>query len=99
MFVHEANELWQSSAPLAHSSISTKKNKKEKKKKRKKKKKKKKKKGKVLLTVLSAFSVLYLFTYSKALKWELDTNCLRARPVILLLLCMKSAIFHKTEGI
>ena len=92
MFVHEANELWQSSAPLAHSSISTKKNKKEK-------KKKKKKKGKVLLTVLSAFLVLYLFTYSKALKWELDTNCLRARPVILLLLCMKSAIFHKPEGI
>ena len=94
MFVHEANELWQSSAPLAHSSISTKKDKKE-----KKKKKKKKKKGKVLLTVLSAFLVLYLFTYSKALKWELDTNCLRARPVILLLLCMKSAIFHKPEGI
>ena len=90
MFVHEANELWQSSVPLVHSSISTKKNKK---------KKKKKKKGKVLLTVLSAFLVLYLFTYSKALKWELDTNCLRARPVILLLLCMKSAIFHKTEGI
>ena len=87
MFVHEANELWQSSVPLAHSSISTKK------------KKKKKKKGKVLLTVLSAFLVLYLFTYSKALKWELDTNCLRARPVILLLLCMKSAIFHKPEGI
>ena len=84
MFVHEANELWQSSVPLAHSSISTKKN--------KKKKKKKKKKGKVLLTVLSAFLVLYLFTYSKALKWELDTNCLRARPVILLLLCMTSAI-------
>ena len=92
MFVHEANELWQSSVPLVHSSISTKKNK-------KKKKKKKKKKGKVLLTVLSAFLVLYLFTYSKALKWELDTNCLRARPVILLLLCMKSAIFHKPEGI
>ena len=92
MFVHEANELWQSSVPLAHSSISTKKNK-------KKKKKKKKKKGKVLLTVLSAFLVLYLFTYSKALKWELDTNCLRARPVILLLLCMKSTIFHKPEGI
>lgn len=89
MFVHEANELWQSSVPLAHSSISTKKNK----------KKKKKKKGKVLLTVLSAFLVLYLFTYSKALKWELDTNCLRARPVILLSLCMKSAIFHKPEGI
>ena len=89
MFVHEANELWQSSVPLAHSSISTKKNK----------KKKKKKKGKVLLTVLSAFLVLYLFTYSKALKWELDTNRLRARPVILLLLCMKSAIFHKPEGI
>ena len=89
MFVHEANELWQSSVPLAHSSISTKKNK----------KKKKKKKGKVLLTVLSAFLVLYLFTYSKALKCELDTNCLRARPVILLLLCMKSAIFHKPEGI
>lgn len=88
MFVHEANELWQSSVPLAHSSISTKKN-----------KMKKKKKGKVLLTVLSAFLVLYLFTYSKALKWELDTNCLRARPVILLLLCMKSAIFHKPEGI
>ena len=88
MFVHEANELWQSSVPLAHSSISTKKN-----------KKKKKKKGKVLLTVLSAFLVLYLFTYLKALKWELDTNCLRARPVILLLLCMKSAIFHKPEGI
>ena len=87
MFVHEANELWQSSVPLTHSSISTKKN-----------KKKKKKKGKVLLTVLSAFLVLYLFTYSKALKWELDTNCLRARPVILLLLCMKSAIFHKPEG-
>ena len=83
MFVHEANELWQSSVPLTHSSISTKKNKK---------KKKKKKKGKVLLTVLSAFLVLYLFTYSKALKWELDTNCLRARPVILLLLCMKSAV-------
>ena len=82
MFVHEANELWQSSVPLTHSSISTKKNK----------KKKKKKKGKVLLTVLSAFLVLYLFTYSKALKWELDTNCLRARPVILLLLCMTSAI-------
>lgn len=79
MFVHEANELWQSSVPLTHSSISTKKN-------------KKKKKGKVLLTVLSAFLVLYLFTYSKALKWELDTNCLRARPVILLLLCMKSAV-------
>ena len=90
MFVHEANELWQSSVPLAHSSISTKKNKK---------KKKKKKKGKVLLTVLSAFLVLCLFTYSKALKWELDTNCLRARPVILLLLCMKSTIFHKPEGI
>ena len=89
MFVHEANELWQSSVPLAHSSISTKKNT----------KKKKKKKGKVLLTVLSAFLVLYLFTYSKAPKWELDTNCLRARPVILLLLCMKSAIFHKPEGI
>ena len=29
MFVHEANELWQSSVPLAHSSISTKKNEKE----------------------------------------------------------------------